>query len=41
VRLAAAYREAFPEEIEEAITENRRTVDDLRELYPFVQDARG
>lgn len=41
VRLAAAYREAFPEEIEEAITENRRTGDDLRELYPFVQDARG
>lgn len=41
VRLAASYREAFPEEIEEAIAENRRTGEKLRDLYPFLQDARG
>ena len=35
-RLALAYREAFPEEIEEAIEENRRPVEELRELYPFI-----
>lgn len=37
VRLALAYRDAYPEEISAAIAENRRTVDDWRELYPFVQ----
>lgn len=37
VRLAAAYRERYPEEIDEAIAENRRPVDEWRELYPFVR----
>jgi hypothetical protein len=41
VRLATAYREAFPEEIEEAIAENRRTGEELRRLYPFIQDVRA
>lgn len=36
VRLAVAYRDAFPEEISDAIAENRRPVDDWLELYPFV-----
>jgi uncharacterized protein (DUF433 family) len=37
VRLALAYRDAYPEEIIDAIAENRRPVDDWLELYPFVQ----
>lgn len=37
VRLALAYRDAYPAEIAEAIGANRRSVDDWRELYPFVQ----
>ncbi len=36
-RLAAAYRNSYPEEIEEAISENRRTAEQWRELYPFVE----
>jgi uncharacterized protein (DUF433 family) len=36
VRLALAYRDAYPEEIADAIAENRRPVDDWLELYPFV-----
>ena len=36
VRLAVAYRDRYPEEIEEAIAENRRPVEEWRELYPFV-----
>lgn len=37
VHLAIAYRESYPEEIVEAITENRRTVEQWRELYPFIE----
>lgn len=37
VRLALAYRDAYPGEIAEAIGANRRSVDDWLELYPFVQ----
>jgi hypothetical protein len=36
VRLAVAYRDEFPDEIEAAIAENRRPPEELRELYPFV-----
>ncbi len=36
VRLALAYRDAYPEEIAAAIAENRRPVDNWHELYPFV-----
>jgi hypothetical protein len=36
VRLAVAYRDAYPEEISDAIADNRRSVDDWLQLYPFV-----
>jgi hypothetical protein len=36
-QLAAAYRERYPEEIDAAIAENSRPVDEWRELYPFVR----
>lgn len=39
VRTALAYREQFAEEIEDAITENRRPPEELRSLYPFVRFA--
>ena len=39
VRLANAYREAYPDEVEQSRAENRRSIEDLRELYPFVQVA--
>jgi len=39
VKLALAYRDAYPEEIEEAIAENRRSAAELGELYPFVEIA--
>lgn len=39
VRLAAAYREAYPEEIEEALATNRRSPEEFLELYPFVELA--
>ena len=37
VNLAAAYRESYPEEIAEAIAENRRDSEQWRELYPFIE----
>ena len=37
VRLANAYTEAYPDEVEQALAENRRSTEELRELYPFVQ----
>ena len=37
VRLALAYRAEYPEEIEEAIGENRRPLEEWQQLYPFVQ----
>jgi uncharacterized protein (DUF433 family) len=37
VRLALAYRDEYPEEIEEAIGENRRPLEEWQQLYPFVQ----
>lgn len=39
VRLAAAYRDAYPEEIAEAIADNRRPLDELKTLYPFIDVA--
>ncbi|HTR89727.1 MAG TPA: DUF433 domain-containing protein [Solirubrobacteraceae bacterium] len=36
VRLAIAYRASYPEEIDEAVAQNRRPVEEWRELYPFV-----
>jgi len=37
VRLALAYRESYPEEIAEAIAQNRRSAHEWHELYPFVE----
>jgi hypothetical protein len=37
VRLALAYRERYPVEIEQAIEENSRPADEWRELFPFVR----
>jgi len=37
VRLALAYREAYPEEIAAAIAENRRSSAEWHELYPFIE----
>jgi hypothetical protein len=36
-RLAVAYRDGYPEEIADAIAQNRRTLAEWRELYPFVE----
>ncbi len=37
VRLASAYRDSYPEEIAQAIAQNRRTAAEWHELYPFVE----
>lgn len=36
VSLALAYREAYPEEIDKAIAENRPSIDQLAEAYPSI-----
>lgn len=36
VRLALAYRDAYPEEIVDAIADNRRSAEELKGLYPFI-----
>lgn len=36
-RLARSYRDAYPEEIEEAIGNNNRSREELRALYPFIE----
>lgn len=37
INLAIAYRQHYPEEIEAAIAENRRSPDEWLELYPFIE----
>ncbi len=37
MRLAVAYRNSYPDEIAEAIADNRRSAEQLRELYPFIE----
>ena len=37
LHLALAYRESYPDEIAEAIAENRRSAEEWHELYPFVE----
>jgi hypothetical protein len=37
VRLALAYRDSYPEEIAQAIAQNRRTAEEWHELFPFVE----
>ena len=39
VRLALAYRDAYPLEVDEAIADNRRSLDELRALFPFIEAA--
>lgn len=41
VTLALAYRDEFPDEVDELIAENRRPVAELRSLYPFIEVAAG
>jgi hypothetical protein len=37
VRLAIAYRDAYRDEITEAIAENRRSATDIAVLFPFIE----
>jgi hypothetical protein len=37
VHLALAYRESYPDEVAEAIAQNRRAPEEWHELYPFVE----
>lgn len=37
VRLAIAYRNAYPDEIEDMVADNRRPLDELVALYPFIE----
>jgi uncharacterized protein (DUF433 family) len=37
VRLALAYRESYPDEVAEAIAQNRRAAEEWHELYPFIE----
>lgn len=39
VKIARAYAERFPEEIEAILTEQHRPLDELLELYPFLEVA--
>jgi uncharacterized protein (DUF433 family) len=41
VRLALAYRDSYPDEVAEAIAENRRTPEEWHELYPFIEFSRA
>lgn len=36
IRLALSYRDEYPDEIAEAIEENRQPLSELRTLYPFI-----
>ena len=36
ISLALAYYERFPEEIDTAIADNRRSIEQLREEFPFI-----
>jgi hypothetical protein len=36
-RLAVTYRDTYPEEIADAIAQNRRTTAEWHELFPFVE----
>lgn len=37
IRVALAYYERFPHEVDEAIARNRRSLDELRAEYPFIE----
>jgi hypothetical protein len=40
IRLALAYYELFPEEIDAAIAENRRPIEQLEKEFPFIVVSR-
>lgn len=40
IRLALDYYERFPEEIDAAIAEDRRTIEELQEDFPFIAVSR-
>jgi hypothetical protein len=40
VRLARAYAERFPEDVERHLTEGRRPLEELRQLYSFLETER-
>jgi len=40
IRLALGYYERFPEEIDEAIAENRRPIEQLEQEFPFIAISR-
>jgi hypothetical protein len=37
IRLALAYWEQYPDEIDEAIAQNQVPIDEARDLYPFIR----
>jgi hypothetical protein len=39
VRIARAYGERFPDEIAAFVEDNRRPLDELRKLYPFLETS--
>jgi hypothetical protein len=39
VRIARAYGERFPDEIAASVEDNRRPLDELRRLYPFLETS--
>jgi hypothetical protein len=41
VRLALAYYEAFPQEIDDAIADNSRPLEQLRREYPAIDTLRA
>jgi uncharacterized protein (DUF433 family) len=41
VRTALAYRDSYPDEVREAIDENRRSLIELRDLYPLIEVVDG
>ena len=40
IRLALGYYERFPEEIDVAIAENRRPIEQLEQEFPFIAVSR-
>lgn len=40
VQLARSYAERFPEDVERHLSESRRPLEELRQLYPFLQVER-